>query len=133
MQKQKNHTLAIILLLAGAFLIGGKGEGGCSWPNWPSVIAPAAVTKVTYVHDEKAPLPSGVLAGIAELNSKGIVASNYPDDATDGDGDVPDQYKIALPAAKAVGIPALVVQAGDKVLRTVAKPTTKQQVLEAAK
>lgn len=90
------------------------------------------VTAVTYVHDEKAAIPTGVSAAINELNTKGIVASCFPDDATDGDDQVPDQYKVTLPAAKAVGIPSLVVQSGAKVLRTVKAPTTKQQVLEAA-
>lgn len=90
-------------------------------------------TAVTYVHDEKAALPSGVLAALDELNTKGLVATAVSDDTTDGEGQVPDQYKATIPAAKAVGIPALVVQAGERVLKTVKSPTTKEQVLEAAK
>lgn len=99
--------------------------------KWSGGISPEKVTAVTYVHDEKAAIPSGVLAAINELNTRGIIASNYPDDATDNEDKVPDQYKVTLPAAKAIGIPSLVVQAGDRVLRTVKAPTTKQQVLEA--
>lgn len=111
-------ALAAYLLFSGGGLpiIGGKA------------------TAVTYVHDEKANIPAGVLNAINELNARGgIVASNYPDDATDNDDDVPEQYKVTLPAAKAVGIPALVVQAGDRVLRTVKAPTTKAEVLEAVR
>ena len=108
-----------------------KVPGDWKLPSFPSILVPAKVTAVTYVHDEKAAIPSGVLAAIAEINTRGIIASNFPDDATDGDDQVPDQYKVTLPVAKAVGIPSLVVQAGDKVLRTVKAPTTKQQVLEA--
>jgi len=116
-----------VILLAG-WLMFGDG-GGCNLP----LIAPAKITAVTYVHDEKAVIPAGVSAALNELNAQGIVATAYPDDATDGDDQVPDQYKLTLPAAKATGIPCLVVQAGDKVLRTVKGPTTKEQVLEAIK
>ena len=126
-QKRPNPLVTVALLAFAYWATFGQGSG-CNLP----IIAPTKVDRVTYVHDEKAALPSGVLAGIAELNTKGITATNYPDDTTDGDGDVPDQYKIALPAAKAVGIPALVVQSGDKVVRTIKGPTTKAQVLEAA-
>lgn len=90
-------------------------------------------TAVTYVHDEKAVLPAGVMAALSELNDKGIIATALPDDGTNGDGKIPEQYKFTLPAAKEAGIPSLVVQAGEKVLRTVKAPTTKQAVLEAAK
>jgi len=117
-----------LLALAGWLMFGGQ-LGGCNL----LLVAPAKVTAVTYVHDEKAVIPSPVLAALSELNAAGIMATTFPDDATDGDGDVPDQYKIALPAAKTIGIPSLVVQAGDKVLRTLKGPTTKAEVLEAAK
>lgn len=118
-----------LLLLAGWLIFGSKSSGGCQVP----LIAPVKVTAVTYVHDEKVVIPAGVSAALAELNLQGIVATAFPDDATDGDEQVPDQYKIALPAAKTIGIPSLVVQAGDKVLRTLKAPTTKEQVLEVAK
>lgn len=129
MQKQTNPFVTIgILLLAGWLILGDSG-GGCTLPSF---VAPAKVDRVTYVHNKKDVLPSGVMAALNELNAKGILATSFPDDTTDGNGEVPDQYKIALPAAKASGIPSLVVQAGDKVLRTVKAPTTKAQVLEAA-
>ena len=129
MRSKPNPLVSLVLLGLAAALLFGDG-GGCSLP---SIIAPAKVTAVTYVHDEKAVLPSGVMAALNELNATGIMATSYPDDATDGDGDVPDQYKIALPAARTSGVPSLVVQAGDKVLRTLKAPTTKAEVLEAAK
>ena len=110
----------LMLLGGGLLLIGGGG----------SLLQ--KVTAVTYVHDEKAAIPSGVMAALNELNTKGIVATAFPDDSTDGDDQVPDQYKVTLPAAKVAGIPSLVVQSGAKVLRTVKAPTTKEQVLEAA-
>jgi hypothetical protein len=126
-QKQTHPLVTLAVLALAGWLILGDGQG-CSSP----IIAPAKPTAVTYVHDEKAAIPSPVLAALAELNTKGIIATAFPDDTTDGDNDVPEQYKITLPAARAVGIPALVVQAGDKVIRTVKAPKSKAEVLEAA-
>jgi len=52
-------------------------------------------------------------------------------DTVDGDGEVPDQYKVAAAAAKEAGMPALVVVAGDKALRVVKDPETQAEVMEA--
>ncbi len=130
MESKKNPLPALLLFLAAGWLLfAGEGGGGCTLFD---VIAPAKVDRVTYVHDEKAPHPAGVLAALNELNAKGIVATAVTDDVTDGDDQVPGQYRVTLPAAKAVGIPSLVVQSGDKVIRTIKAPTTKAEVLEAA-
>lgn len=127
---RKFDWLDIACLVLAAWLLFG-GAKGCDfdWPDWLPVTTKA--TAATYVHDEKAVIPSGVMAALNELNARGIIATAFPDDATDNDDQVPDQYKVTLPAAKAAGIPSLVVQAGDRVLRTVKAPTTKAQVLEA--
>lgn len=121
-----------LVIVATAMITSGVRMQGCKLPGWPSIVAPK-VTAVTYVHDEKAAIPSGVMSALNELNATGIVATAFPDDASDGDDQVPDQYKVTLPAAKTVGIPCLVVQAGERVLRTVKSPMTKQEVLGAAK
>jgi len=128
MPEQSKPNPLISLALAAAFMW-LLWDGGCS----VNPLMPVKIDRVTYVHDEKAALPSPVLAALAELNTQGIIATAFPDDATDGSGEVPDQYKVTLPAAKASGIPSLVVQSGDKVVRVVKSPTTKAQVLEAAK
>ncbi len=120
----KLQPLTIALMLVGLLLMLKSGGG--------SILPTTKVTAVTYVRDEKAAVPAEVSAALAELNTKGIIATEYPDDATDGDDQVPAQYKVTLPAAKTVGIPSLIVQSGERVLRTVKAPTTKQQVLEAA-
>lgn len=125
--KRSNYVSLVIALIAGWLIIGDQ-DGGCSLP----VLSPSKPTAVTYVREAKAPVPAGVSAALAELNLKGIIATEFPDAVTDGDNQVPDQYKVTLPAARSVGIPALVVQAGDKVLKTVKAPTTKAQVMEAA-
>lgn len=120
----------LITLALLTWVMFGSDISGCSLPSF---IAPVKVDRVTYVRNEKDLTPAGVSAALAELNTQGILATEFPDDATDGDGDVPDQYKIALPAARTSGIPSLVVQAGDKVVKTIKAPTTKQQVLEVTK
>lgn len=122
-EKRINWAFGLLILAAAVVAFGGGGL---------PVIGVKA-TAATYVHDEKANIPSGVLAALNELNARGIIATAYPDDATDNDDQVPDQYKATLPAAKAAGIPALVVQSGAKVLRTVKAPTTKAEVLEAVR
>ncbi len=115
-------TAAIVLVA----LLFGDG-GGCNLP-----IVSTKPDRVTYVHAPKAVIPSPVIAALSELNTKGILATAFPEDTTDGAGEVPDQYRVALPAARASGIPSLVVQAGDRVLRTIKAPTTKEAVLGAA-
>ena len=51
----------------------------------------------------------------------------------DGSDEIPDQYKAALLEAKSVGLPALVVLSGDKVVRSVKDPRTESAVMEAVK
>ena len=53
------------------------------------------------------------------------------DDGADGAGDVPQQYAAPLAAAREAGLPALVVTAGETVLKVVKSPTTAAQVMEA--
>jgi hypothetical protein len=60
-----------------------------------------------------------------------IMATAFEEDTKDATGETPHQYKPALIAAQAAGLPALVVQAGDKVLKVVKAPKTDTEVLEA--
>lgn len=96
---------------------------------------PAKVTAATFVYEkDQHVVPPPVLAALNKLNrERGIVATVFDKDVTDGGGEVPDQYRIALDAAKKVGLPALVVMTGSIVLRVVKDPKTEQTVLEAAK
>lgn len=105
-------------------------------PNEPSVPAkPGETTAVVYVYEkDQTALPPGVQTGLNRLNrERNILATSFEDDTTDGTGEVPDQYKVALAAARAKGLPALVVLAGDKAINVIAAPTTEAQVMEAAK
>lgn len=93
-------------------------------------------TRVTYVFEKDVKnTPRVVAAALQKINAakSGIVASEFEEDTLDGQGEVPDQYKIALAAAREKGLPALVVQSGEVVLRVIKDPTTEAAVLEAAK
>lgn len=111
-------TVLVLLLLALAM-----GSGG-------SIVSTKA-TAVTYVFEkDDGGIPSGVTAALAELNTRGIMATTFEDDTTDANGDVPEQYKVALAESKKQGVPLVVAQAGERVIRTVKSPVTSQQVLE---
>jgi hypothetical protein len=92
-------------------------------------------TAAVYIFEKDAtPPPSSVRAGINRVNRETSVrATEFEDDATDGDGDVPAQYEVPLKAAREVGLPAFVVMAGDVVSKVTPKPTTEQQIVEAVK
>lgn len=96
---------------------------------------PNKVDRVTFVFEKsKHPIPLEVSNALNKLNTeKGILATVFEQDSKDGDGEVPDQYKIALEAARKAGLPCLVVQSGSSVLKTVAAPKTVADVMEAIK
>jgi hypothetical protein len=136
-------TWAVILLSAGVLLgAGGRGLLNVDWREWvklPDVVAPvepvvpAKPTKVTYVHEkDQGGVPSGVRVALDKLNRQGIVATEFEDDTTNANQQVPAQYKIAKAEADKAGTPVLVVQSGDVVLRVV-KVKTEAEVMEAAK
>lgn len=97
-------------------------------PNKPTV-----VTAAVYVYEkDDGPIPTGVYTGIEKLNrEKNILASLFEDDTVDGTGEVPEQYKPALDAARTKSIPALVVLSGTNIVTIVEKPQTEAEVLEA--
>lgn len=108
-------------------------------PEWLPVVGPAKVTAVTYVYEKgDTAIPSPVEWALNKLNREhGIIATKLEIDSTDGDLQIPDQYKVTVPAAKDAGLPCLVAEGeskdGRKVIRVVKKPTTDTEVLEAAK
>ncbi len=109
------------------------GEVTIPLPGW-NVVTDVA-TAAVYVHEkDHGAVPSGVMAGLNRLNrEKGIVATVFEEDSTDGDGDVPDQYREPLRAAREAGLPAFVVMGGGKVLRVVKAPTTADAIVEAVR
>lgn len=102
-------------------------------PTDPPLPSPATAVTYVYEKDQSTP-PRPVQAALDRLSASGsVVASIFEQDATSGSGSVPAQYRAALAAAKAAGLPCLVVTAGDQVLRVVKDPQTEQHVLEAVK
>jgi hypothetical protein len=127
MSKQTLTTL-VLALIVGLLLMRGQG---CT-------IAPPVVTEkvtaVTYVYEkDSGGVPSAVGGALDKLNRREppIMATAFEEDTKDATGDTPLQYKAALIAAQAAGLPVLVVQAGDKVLKVVKAPKTDSEVLEA--
>jgi hypothetical protein len=94
-------------------------------------------TQVVYVYSKDAgPVPRPVAGALMDINANeklGIEATEFEHDTTDGDGDVPEQYRAAKRAAEAAGLPAVVVLAGGRVIATVKAPSTHSQIMELIK
>lgn len=103
--------------------------------NPPPVVVPPTTKALaaTFVYEKDShAIPVGVLAALNKLNrERGIVATVLEADTTDGTGEVPEQYRVALAAAKEAGLPCLVVTGLAGVIRVVKSPTTEQAVLDA--
>lgn len=124
---------APFLIAVGLYLVLG-GVPTLPWTVPVVVVQPAKADRAVYVYEkDESAVPTGVTVALDKLNRAGIVANLYEADTTDGDGDVPTQFAAALEAAKAAGIPALVVLSGTSVLRVVPAPATDAAVLEAVK
>lgn len=92
---------------------------------------PATAAVYVYEKDSSA-VPPFVTTAINRLNrERKVMATLFEADTTDGTGDVPDQYRLALAAAKKAGLPAVVALAGQTVLRVTPAPATEAAVLEA--
>jgi len=114
---QRDFRPLVLVVLLVLFTL--RGGTVIAPPGTP----PGTVDRVTFIYekDESVP-PRDVQAALRDLNANGILAAAIDDDVVNGDGDVPEQYAIALTAA-AGKIPCLVVQAGDKVLKVIEDPT----------
>jgi hypothetical protein len=104
-------------------------------PNPPPIDQSRKPLRVTYVWEkDQAAIPQAVQVALQQLNADGsVVATDVEQDVTDGDGDVPDQYKTAITEAKKAGVPALVVEFSDGTSRTMKDPRTAEQMAEAVK
>lgn len=102
-------------------------------PDDPDPQPPSTkVTRLTYVYEkDKNSVPRPVAKALADLNadsSAGVSASDFERDVKDGDQEIPDQYKVAVKAADKEGLPCLVAQAGDEVVKVVKDPKTADDV-----
>ena len=120
-----------VLLAAGLVLVFGIPD--VPWIQWPVpiVATPEPPSSVVYVYEkDQSAIPVGVTVGLNRINrERGIVASLYEADTTDGTGDVPEQYREALAAATASGLPALVVLSGTTVLSVTPAPEDAEAIV----
>jgi hypothetical protein len=122
-----------VLIAAGLVLIFGLPTLPAI--QWPGVVVatPELATAAVYVYEKDATaIPVGVTVGLDRLNrERHIVATLLEADTTDGSGDVPEQYREALAAATASGLPALVVLSGTTVLSVTPAPVDADAILRA--
>lgn len=124
-----------VFLAAGLVLLVGVPTmpTGMPWWPWPSrVVVPGATTAVYVYEKDTHAVPIGVTVGLNRLNrERGIVATLFEEDTTDGTGEVPEQYRPALAAARKAGLPAFVVLAGDAAVAVIKSPTTADEIVGA--
>lgn len=124
----------LAILLAGLVLLAGTPAMPVAVRPWSTpIVAPAVATSAVYVYEKDATaVPAGVTAGIDRLNrERKIVATLLEADTVDGTDRVPEQYRVAMAAAKHAELPALVVLSGTAVMKVVKAPTTEDEVVRA--
>ena len=105
-------------------------------PGDPATPVPnSEITAVVYVYEkDNGEPPSSVRVALDRLNrERKILATTFEDDSTDGDGQVPDQYKAPLAAAKEYRLPVLVLMKQSGPPAVIQAPKTEQEVWEAVK
>ena len=119
-----------VILALGLILLAGPLP---AWHGGGTAVVAKTATAAVYVYEKDShAVPPGVTVGLNRLNrERQILATLVEADATDGDGEVPDQYRAAVEAAKAKGLPALVVLSGSTVLSIVKAPTDADAVVRA--
>ncbi len=92
-----------------------------------------SATAAVYVYEKDAGgVPPFVTVAVNRLNrDRKVVATLLEDDTTDGNGDVPEQYRAALDAARKAGLPAIVALAGRTVIRVTPRPSSETAMMEA--
>lgn len=130
---QRNLALALVILMG---VLNGGALDGCSLPDIPvpEIIAPDTpkATRAIYVYEQRqGSVQAPIQSALNKLNRQGFMATAVDQHVQDGDGNIPAQYVEAIPAAIQSGLPALVIMAGDKVLKVVPNPRTEEAVLEA--
>jgi hypothetical protein len=98
-----------------------------------NILTPQQATAVVYVYEKDAtPIPVQVKAALSQINlSKNIPATTFDVSGVDGQDQVPEQYIVPKAEAEKLGLPALVVMAGNEVVKTVKDPKTIDDVLKA--
>lgn len=108
-------------------------------PTDPTKPTVPRVTKVTYVYEkDKNAIPSAVAGAMDKLNRAGTTATMIDKDIVDGDGQIPDQYKVAIGKAIELSppnafVPAVISEADGVVIKTFQNPKTEADVVGVTK
>lgn len=98
----------------------------------PNVVVQTATGAVYVYEKDETPVPAYVTSALNKLNrERKIVATLFEADQYDGTNSVPEQYRLALQAARKAGLPAMVAMNGTTVLRVVTAPASEAAVMEA--
>lgn len=117
-------------IVAGLLLLTLPRVEGCRVTTEQTATTATAAVYV-YEKDNHA-IPAHVTVAINRLNrERKIVATLLEDDTTNGDGEIPTQYRLALEAARKAGLPAVVALAGGQVIRVTPAPASEAAVMEA--
>ena len=95
---------------------------------------PTNPTAAVYVYEkDQGSVPGPVSQALHRLNTEreSFVASAVDQDIVTGGGTVPAQFQAAIAAARAAGLPALVILGESGVLRVLLNPTTEAEIMEA--
>ena len=117
----------LAFIAAGVLLLTLPRVEGCR------VDTTGSATGAVYVYEkDDGAVPAYVTVAINKLNrERKVVATLLEADTTDGTGDVPEQYRAALDAARKAGLPAVVALAGRTVIRVTPRPGSEAAVMEA--
>lgn len=96
----------------------------------PPVIDAKALVSIVY-ESSATPVPRQVHNARFELEAKGYEVRVVDADVVTGTGTVPLPLKPAIEAARAQGLPALVITNGEKVLKKIALPATAEEIVKA--
>ena len=91
-------------------------------------------TAAVYVYEkDQGSVPGPVSQALHRLNTErdSFAASAIDQDIVTGGGTVPAQFQAAIAAARAAGLPALVILGESGVLRVLPNPTTEAEIMEA--
>ena len=105
----RNHLILIVLVLLALSQAGGITTGKTT------------MAVVVYESSEQ-PIAPYAMAARDRIEAAGIEYRITDKDVETGDGQTPAELKPAIDAAKAVGLPSLVIQAGETVQRVVPFP-----------
>jgi hypothetical protein len=120
----------LLIFAAGLVLLAGPLP---TIPWTVPIVTPPVATAAVYVYEkDQTAVPTGVVVALNRLNrDRGIVATLLEADTVDGTGEIPDQYRPALAAAKDAGLPSLVVLSGSTVLSATPAPADPDEIARA--